>query len=350
MRHQAVFFGFQFFHHGSHAAFGAMKGAMRPYARVIDASPPSTRLQISPLRRIDFQWRRLSEVLLLPTYRRKEPCVLHYFFPENTLFKGAEWKRHHKLVLTCHQPVESDPFQQLMQTRPGFVDGLKAADVIILMASNDRVAYQQIAPQAEVICIPHGVDTEFFEPQPREHSETKNVLTVGNWLRNYACWNRVVRRVLDQREDVCFTVIAGKNAQQEILAAFNGALPDTIRLLSGISDEELRDEYAKADLLFLPLIDAWANNALLEGAAMGLPQLVTDLPATREYLGDDNATFVGNNDPDLIAGRMIGLFDDDVVLKERGARLRDRMVEQFAWPVIAKRHAELYGRLLEKNR
>ena len=54
-----------------------------------------------------------------------------------------------------------------------------------------------------------------------------------------------------------------------------------VRVLSGLSDLALAETFRQADVLFLPLQDATANNARLEGLASGLPVVTTDLPAVR---------------------------------------------------------------------
>ena len=59
----------------------------------------------------------------------------------------------------------------------------------------------------------------------------------------------------------------------------------------GISDPELRKLYNRSRFSFLPLLDAVANNALLEGLSMGKQILVSDLPASRFY-GADHVSYL----------------------------------------------------------
>ena len=54
--------------------------------------------------------------------------------------------------------------------------------------------------------------------------------------------------------------------------------------------------YQGADLLLLPLIDATANNTLLEGLACGLPVLASDLTGVRDYAPDSHTLYASSAD------------------------------------------------------
>jgi len=66
---------------------------------------------------------------------------------------------------------------------------------------------------------------------------------------------------------------------------------DNIIIHQGIPDEELLKLNQESDILLMPLINATANNGIMEGIACGLPVLTTDLESTREYLNSDCAMF-----------------------------------------------------------
>jgi glycosyltransferase involved in cell wall biosynthesis len=96
---------------------------------------------------------------------------------------------------------------------------------------------------------------------------------------------------------------------------------------------------------FLPLKDAGANNALLESMASGLPLLATDLPATREYAGTCAEFYAPGNIEECLA-KLDQLLSSEAARARLGAAARQRMVQRFAWPVIAERYAELYQEVL----
>lgn len=338
----AVFYGFQFPHHGNFSAFSALSREFeRTGVRVCKTAFPNTDcLWPGRIRGpVNKKWFQLNEFRLKRAFSNGD--LVHYFFPENSLFKAPEWKKKGSLVLSCHQPLE-----QMMarpKTRAKYLfEGLKAADAVVLMASCELEKYQGLAPNSEVLCIPHGVETNFFCPAPSlpEPNGTFRVLTVGNWLRDYDLWAKVVDRVVSERPDVEFSVLANpdrlKAATQGIKIGKNN-----VRVLQGVSDEQLRDEYRRADVVFLPLKNAWANNALLESMACGRPLLATDLPAIREYAGDA-ACFVPRGDADGAAHQIIRLRTNPDLRNELGRAARIRMESGFCWKHIAARHIDLY--------
>ena len=347
---KAVFYGFQFAHHGKHTSFLALKKEFeKKGVRVITAIRPQI-FFMRGFRRFRKLWMQTQERRLYRFFNSDSDTAVHYFFPENSMFHASRWKGDNKLIMTCHQPVTEGFFDRLEWKNKPFVEGIKKADVIILMASNDIRKYEAFAPQAKVVCISHGVDTSFFSRKnmPNSTDKQKNgkqVLTVGNWLRDYRFWADVVKAVLSTRDDIAFTVIAGEEAQNKILKAFDNSLPPEVKLLSGISDEQLRDTYAESDLLFLPLSDAWANNALLEASSMSVPVMVTDLPAVREYLKDDLAVYFTNQSAKAAAEQLQNVLANEKGLIEKGKALRLRIENEFSWEKIVELHLDLYKKL-----
>ncbi len=347
---RSVFYGFQFPHHGRFAAFSALSREFEKTDVTVCRARFPNIPKWMPGRAHAYayiQWFKLNEYLLRSAFDAGK--LVHYFFPENSLYKAPSWKRNGRLVLSCHQPA--DQLDSLAKWPAGkfFFEGLKAADSVVLMASCELDAYRALAPSSSVICIPHGVDTDFFCPESGGGTAVKEagfrILTVGNWLRDYSLWVETVRRVSARCKDVEFTVIANSGTLSEVRKNLNGLAPN-VRLLHGVSDEVLRDEYKKADLIFLPLKNSWANNTLLEGLSCGCPMVVTDLPATREYAGDA-ACFVGKGDPDAAAEKILQLYASPEARAALGRKARERIERQYGWNRIAQQYINLYDQLLK---
>jgi glycosyltransferase involved in cell wall biosynthesis len=348
----AIFYGFQFGHHGRSAGFWPLARAMKKHVRVIDATPPfNSQLKRRLQARVYHRWFPLQE------YRLKHALsdnssLCHYFFPENSLFRGANWKRpENKLVMTCHMPVKSDFFRLRHQARPGFVAGLKTAEAVILMAPNELAEYQAEAPQANVCFIPHGVDVCFFDPssvEPSVKNRVFRVVTVGNCMRDYGVWANVVSSFSKTNIPCEFTVIANEQSIRQARNGLSVATERNVRFLRGISDDGLRQCYADADALFLPLENAWANNAVLEAMAMGVPMVTTDLPAVREYVGGQQAGafYFENNQPDDAVNHLVALSKDPILRQRLGSLLREKAVLAYDWEKIAEQHVLLYKKVM----
>jgi glycosyltransferase involved in cell wall biosynthesis len=99
-------------------------------------------------------------------------------------------------------------------------------------------------------------------------------------------------------------------------------------------------------VLFLPLREAAANNALLEAMSSGVPVVTADRPGTREYAGDCGIYF----EPDSTAhaaSKLADILKDDLLRSQLGRACRERATKHFAWELIAQRHTRLYAEVLD---
>ena len=77
--------------------------------------------------------------------------------------------------------------------------------------------------------------------------------------------------------------------------------------------------------------------------------MATDLPAVKEYLGNDQAVCFLNTDARAVAEQLCDIVNDNDRLENIGRALRDRMVDQYSWEKIAIAHAVLYNKLLNNG-
>ena len=342
-RSRVTLFSFSFRHHGQYSSFHRLVH----YSAGCDVIDATFRwgalLNQRWFERFERRWLRMRERRLRRVFAR--PChqCVHYIYPENSLVAGDLWKNGHRLVLSCHQPgrglseIESNP------AFANFFRALRQAERVVLLSSNSLPDYERFCPADRLAVIPHGIDVEFFQP-PSAPPKRPLILTVGNWLRDYDFWLETATRLARARSDVEFAVVALPRVVRGVRERAERELGTRVRFISGVSDTQLRQLYHDASVLFLPLADASANNAVLEGMACGLPILASDLPAVREYAGDAALNFkLGDTN---VAAALDRLLRDEPLRQALGAAARRRAVSEFAWPVIARRYRQLYDELL----
>ena len=349
----AILYGFKFPHHGRYAGFFALSSVMKKRCRVICFSHPAFvarvfgKLGLIKLGEWVVQkWFELHE-MQLKKYYRKPNVLVHHFFSGDSARYASRGKRA-KTVITCHQPVHV--MQAMVKNKdynPYLEEFFDQADMLILMSDTELDEYQLLFPDKRIECIRHGVDVDFFSPPPiRSRGDEKfRILSVGSWLRDYKMWADVANKLAAKNADVEFVVLANKGMRA--VAEEHCEPHVNVKWLSSLSDEELAEQYRDADLLFLSLEDAWANNALLEAMASGLPVVCTDLPATREYLGPDGI-FVPK-DADATVDVIESLIGDSEKMLKLGERLRRRACEAFSWEVVGEEHMRAYQSLLGEN-
>jgi glycosyltransferase involved in cell wall biosynthesis len=338
-------YSFSFSHHGHYSSFHRFLHYARGH-RTIDITLPipkflNAKIGASLVRR----WMHLAEWRLRPIFAKRQRQCIHYLYPENSLFRGPKWKGQHRLVISCHQPASCFGSRKTFEGT-AFFEALNRSDRVVLLSESFVSGYKQFCDVGKLRVIPHGVDVHFFRPA-EQLKKKPLVVTVGNWLRDYDFWASTVLRLAIEMPQVDFAVVAQPSVVGDSFARVEAQLGTRVRLLNGLSDDAFRDLYRKATLLFLPLKDAGANNALLEAMSSGLPVLVSDLPATREYAGDTAMFFSPDNLEECVA-KMKNLLTDANLRSNLAASSRKRAMEQFSWEAIAGQYERLYAEVLEE--
>ncbi|HTQ63708.1 MAG TPA: glycosyltransferase family 4 protein [Puia sp.] len=261
-----------------------------------------------------------------------------------------------KTIVSLHQPESfmqellASPRKRLRRRTEKFLSSLKYADSVVLLGKRYLGYYARFVPFEKFSVILHGVDTNYFRPSATRNNQSK-ILTVGSWLRDYDLWMRVVNLVLRRFPFAKFKVIASQTQIKQLKTEISTNVigyNHQIETAANLTDEELLKEYHESNILFLPLKDALANNALLEGMSCGLPIVLSDVGAVREYIGDSNCAYmVDNKRPEEFADRIMQLLESPDDRAEMGKRARAR-AEQLDWKLIAKEYEALYARIAQE--
>jgi len=255
------------------------------------------------------------------------------------------WFSRHRTgptAVTYHQPPA-----RLARLLPGKTWRRLAprAEQIIVLDPHQQQFFGELVPVERVHLVPHGIDTTAFTPAsvPSEASRPL-VLTVGWWLRDFDTLD-AVHGLLHRRH--------GSGIQLAVVTRQAVSRPwhPAARVLEGISEQELIALYRRAAVVLLPLVDATANNALLEAMACGAPVVAADVGGILYYAGQGQAAQLTPPGDAAAAAEAV-----EKVLAETGtaahavrrAAARER-AELFAWPLVADQMRGVY-RLLEERR
>jgi len=340
-----VALSFRFPHHGKYSSFHRLLDYLDPNDRAVDATIPLSIYHNRYLNRRDIAgraWRWIKEAEAWRVAKAENCPWLHYLYPEHGYFNGSRRKKKDQRILfSCHLPKSK--LEEVKGRLKPFMEGLRCADGIILMSPEDRDYYASMAPQAHVTFIPHGIDVHYFSPgTARTPADEGNfrVLTVGNMMRDFPRLAAVIRRAADERSSIEFHVVANAGTLNKLRNLVGENAWPMVRPHHGISDEALRDLYRGCDILFLPLISATANNALLEAMAVGLPIFVSDLPACRSYAKDCAIYFPTDLDEVDLLGALGKFSADRGQLAEMAGKARSLAKEELSWEVIVGRHTD----------
>ncbi|MGD3112110.1 glycosyltransferase [Streptomyces sp. YGL11-2] len=219
------------------------------------------------------------------------------------------------------------------------------ANQIITLAPNQQAFFADHVPTERVHLIPHGIDTAAFTPARVPDTAARPlVLTVGWWLRDWDALDAVHYRLHRRHGNDIKLVVVTRQANRR-------TWHPAARVVEGITELTLTQLYRQAAVVFLPLADVTANNALLEALACGTPVVATDTGGISYYTGDGPAAdLTPPGDADAAAGAVEMLLGElgTAAHASRRAAARER-AELLAWPRIADQVRSVY-RLLEDER
>ncbi len=146
-------------------------------------------------------------------------------------------------------------------------------------------------------------------------------------------FNRPARIVLVGRDEGAATGIENFIVQRQLQA-------DVI-VTGEVSDSELAEWYAEADLFALFSRYEAFGLVFLEAMAHGTPVLTHDVGANREVLLR-GAVVVPRFNEAAAADELVRLVNDGAARRELGHEAQEYALAEFAWPVVAEKYLELY--------
>ena len=258
-------------------------------------------------------------------------AAVHFLVGENHDPYLSQAPGKQPVIATLHMPAS---VREAPPPRTGRVHTL------VLLTAREQEFYAGAWGAHRTVVIPHGVDTEFFHPGTSP-AAAPSILVVGRFLRDFPLTAATVVRLASRHPDWRFDfVVPGSNWHGPELAAVR-ALPGA-RWHDRIDDEALRRLYQESTCHLIPFKDCAANNAIVESLACGLPIVTSDRGGVRDY----GAGTVYPLATDHSAAALASLCERYVAEPAWRAGIatasRTFAIETLAWPVIARRHLELY--------
>lgn len=291
------------------------------------------------LKRQDMAWYNLSdftvEMKSLCGYLYRKPDIIHYLDGEHSsqflprLHKLSA-KLRSKLVVSYHQPP--DVLDYVIRK-----DTISMLDCVMIIAPEQQEFFCRLIAPEKIRLVLHGIDTTYFKPLHKASEDEKvRCITVGHNYRDYKTVRQAAEKLKgDSRIE--FIAVSPRPTGLE-------GLPNTT-VYKGITDDRLLQLYQHADILFMPLTKATANNSLLEGIACGLPVLSTALPSVKAYLPGHEAILMDKNDSQTFSDAILHLVANPLLRQSMSTAARKRAVE-LDWANIAPQYEAIYAQLV----
>ncbi len=141
-------------------------------------------------------------------------------------------------------------------------------------------------------------------------------------------------------------VIAGGGRDDDRLRRLADELDAPVTFLGRIPNADLPPLYGCADVFAMLCRNRWGGLeqegfgiVFVEAASCGVPQVAGDSGGAAEAVADGETGFViaDPEDTQAVADAFETLLDDDELRRQMGERSRQRVLDEFAYDVLARR-------------
>jgi glycosyltransferase involved in cell wall biosynthesis len=333
---------FRYGHHSPHSGYSrvAEYGATHYNGEVIRVAKPLPRSLI----RERMLWRlakgtpgydraAMAAELKVAWQMLREPGYIYHFLYGETTYHYTGYLnnfRQNRLVATFHLPPAG--IRKAVQ-----VDWhLRQLSAVVCVGRNQQEFFADIFDRDRVFFVPLGVDTEYYTPPTSFETRDPNLcLIVGENYRDFPTLRGVIELVAYQRPQTRFVSVSSPRSLELI-----GPHPNlTVR--SRIPESEFLELYHSAALMIMPLHDTTANNAILEGMACGLPLVVSDVGAIRDYVNSDCAVLTPPYDSRGMAEAVLSLLNEPAQRQSMSEQARVQALT-FSWPKAVEQLRAVY--------
>lgn len=221
----------------------------------------------------------VAELRLLAKSWLRRPNVVHALYGDDQvdLLVRARRLLPCPLVASFHLPAFrlADRFECI---RKYLVAGIDAAVVVSQCQLKD---FQRWLGEDKVVYVPHGIDTRKFCEVDHDFQRRRvRMIMVGDHMRDWEAAHQIIDQCNARRLPVEFNVVI----KQSLWPIFIGC--GNTRLHCALPEEELIKLYQDADAALVPVLDATANNTILESLACGTPVISNLVGGIPEYVDD----------------------------------------------------------------
>lgn len=262
-------------------------------------------------------------------------------------------------VATIHHPISRDrrlelavaPWRKQITTRRWYRFVRMQARVarriptllgVSSLSAADTIDDFQLRPEQFTV-VPLGVDTELFRPRgERVPGRIVAVASADKPLKGVSHLLDAIAKLRVEREHVGLQLVSPVEPGT-VRRLRDLGIEDAVTLHSGISDEQLAELMASAEVMAVPSLYEGFSLPAVEALSCGTPVVASAAGALPEVLGDAAVLTEPGDVDELVAG--IGGLLDSPARREHFARAgRERAVQRFSWVSVARATVEAYQR------
>jgi glycosyltransferase involved in cell wall biosynthesis len=204
-------------------------------------------------------------------------------------------------------------------------------------------------PRARIRNVWNGLDTELFRPDPGIERSDTELLCIGRATDPTKGVGILLEALARLPERVRLTLVDDASPANPARGwARKLGCADRVVWTGRIPNDELVRLYNRAAVVVVPSRFEGFGLPAVEAMACGAPVVASAAGALREVVrAGGGGVLVPAADPEALAGSLNALLDAPEERRSLGARGRERVVERFSWPRIARATVDAYGEVLD---
>ncbi len=229
--------------------------------------------------------------------------------------RGAGWRFATRYTLKCSSFFTSDAF----------------------ITRSKAVAFGM--NPGKTVVFPWGVDLDHFQTAPRlqpvGQSSDFTIFCNRSWEVNYGVDILAKAFVItaQQRPEARMLLLAGGSQGPVIRQILEDSkVQDRVQFAGQIGQNDLPNFYRKADLYISPSHIDGSSVSLMEALACGLPCLVSDIPANKEWVTEDqNGWLFPDGNAEVLAEKIMNAIDHKRSLEQISLNARKTAETKADW-------------------
>ncbi|WP_444925455.1 glycosyltransferase family 4 protein [Microbulbifer sp. TRSA002] len=270
------------------------------------------------------------------------------------------------VVATIHHPITRDRqlaldaapdwrFRLLVRRWHNFLNmqikvSRKLRHIVTVSKQSERDIIEQfgVAPE-QIHLIYNGIDTELFSPGAENKRLPLRIMTTASAdqpLKGLRFLLQALAELRQEYENIELLVV-GKlregGATEHLLHDLD--LQDRVQFVSGISNEELVDNYRKATAVVCPSLYEGFGLPAGEAMACGAPVVSSDGGALPEVVGGAGIVVPAGNH-EALANALRQVLSSEALQKELSEKGCQRIENKFSWKIAAESLVKYYREIL----
>lgn len=201
----------------------------------------------------------------------------------------------------------------------------------------------------DIQVIPNGVDTSLFKPLAHIQREPLRLITTASSdqpLKGLSVLLRALAQLRGEFPRLQLVVIGKLKAEGATQRELDElGLAEAVQFISGISSEQMVEEYARATIAVVPSLYEGFGLPAAEAMACGIALVCSDGGALPEVVGDA-AKLVKAGDVQQLAEALRELLKNAAARQHLGEAGRAHIEQQLSWQCVGKQLENYYREIL----